>query len=188
MSVPPGGSEPDQQQSPWLPHNSPPHPYPALPAPPVFPPGHAPGGHGLPGVFGVRIVQYLLDVLLSFILMAITMTAVGYLALTFKDAGIGLAGVLIPVYLVGFASIWFVLAWWPSTHGGQTPAMKWLKLRIVTTQGGKPTLGALTIRWLLLLLIDNQIFGVVGLIALSSSAGHQRVGDKAAKTLVVRTH
>jgi uncharacterized RDD family membrane protein YckC len=189
MNMPPGGSEPDQQQPLWPSHNSPLHPNPGLPAPPVPPPGYAPGGHDPTSVVGTRIVQYLLDVLIWFIIIVIEAMIMGFLVSTLKDAGTGLAGlaaVLISFNLVVIASAWFVFAWWPSTHGGQTPAMKWLKLRIVTEQGGMPTLGALTIRWLLLL-VDIQIFGV-GLIVMSSSARHQRIGDMAAKTLVIRTH
>lgn len=180
----PGGSEPDQQQPPWQPHDSPPHP---LPSPPVLPPGYAPGGYDPTRVVGTRIVQYVLDILLCLILIAIEALIMGFLVSTLKDEDAGLialVGVLMTLYVVMIASTWFVLAWWPSTHGGQTPAMKWLKLRIVTEQGGKPTLGALTIRWMLLLLVDSQI----GLIVMFSSARHQRIGDMAARTLVVRTH
>jgi uncharacterized RDD family membrane protein YckC len=188
MNMPPGGSDPDQQQPPWPLRNSPPHPYPPLPASAVVLPGYAPGGYDPTSVVGTRIVQYLLDVLLWLILMVIEAMIMGFLISTLKDRGTGgLAWVLLLFFSVVCASMWFVFAWWPSIHGGQTPAMKWLKLRIVTEQGGKPTLGALTIRWLLLLLVDVQVFGV-GLIVMSSSPRHQRIGDMAAKTLVVRTH
>jgi uncharacterized RDD family membrane protein YckC len=78
---------------------------------------------------------------------------------------------------------WGIFAWWPSHHQGRTPAMGWMNLRIVTDRGGAPSLGALSLRWLLYL-VD---FSLIGLIVMCATRRHQRVGDLAAGTLVVRS-
>lgn len=174
----------------------PPHqaPYPHPPRPPAQP-HHptAPASHGHPdypravdeptSVVGTRVGQYLLDGLLIavpfFIIMMILVGAV------VSSSPNSAAYIVFPVWLLALAGSWLVHAWWPSTHSGQTPAMGWLNLRIITDQGGLPALGALTVRWLLLI-VDGQVLGLVGLLTMSSSGRHQRLGDMAAKTLVVR--
>ena len=83
--------------------------------------------------------------------------------------------------------MWLVHAWWPHKHNGQTLAMKWLKLRIVDESGGAPTLTALTLR-AVLLIADGFFFGVVGLIVMSTNPRHQRLGDRIAKTLMIRAN
>jgi uncharacterized RDD family membrane protein YckC len=96
-------------------------------------------------------------------------------------------GVLGVVMLLSLAGFWFVFAWWPHRHQGQTPAMGWLGLRVVSVEtGGQPTLGALSVRCLLLL-VDGAFAGLVGLIVMSNNPRHQRLGDMAASTVVVRT-
>jgi uncharacterized RDD family membrane protein YckC len=52
--------------------------------------------------------------------------------------------------------------------------------------GREATGSQLTLRWLLLV-VDAMFFGAVGLIAMLSTATHQRVGDSLADTLVVRS-
>ena len=86
-------------------------------------------------------------------------------------------------FVVPVALSWFFHAYWPSRHGGQTVAMKWLRLRIVAFDGTQPSLGALSLRWLLLL-VDK--FFCIGLFVASNSLLGQRLGDKAANTVVVR--
>jgi uncharacterized RDD family membrane protein YckC len=69
-------------------------------------------------------------------------------------------------------------------HGGQTYGMSALDLRVVDQRTfGPPTLKQLAIRWLLLVLVDS---GVIAVILVAVTTQHQRLGDMAAKTLVVR--
>jgi uncharacterized RDD family membrane protein YckC len=161
-------------------------------------PGYGQPGYGQPGygaagdptdVIGSRVGQYILDGLLS---------AVPTVVLVFILVGVGsatgdpsaaltiIAIGYVLVFVVALASAFVVHAYWPSTHQGQTPAMGWLNIRIVREEdGGVPTLGQCVVRWLLLV-VDGLVAGIVGLIVMSTSARHQRVGDMAAKTLVVR--
>lgn len=152
-------------------------------------PGYGPGGDPT-DVLGARIGQYLLDALVA----SVPPLALGFL-LIIVGAGVvesseGLGGTLLAlgfavVFLGSIAASFYTQAYWPTTHGGQTPAMGWLNLRVVREEdGGVPTLGQCAVRWLLLILIDA---GLIGLIVVAASSRHQRLGDMAAKTLVVRT-
>ena len=140
-------------------------------------------------VVGSRVGQYILDGLLSsvptFVLLFIVLGIAG--ASADPNAALTIIGIgYVFVFLVALASAFVVHAYWPSTHQGQTPAMGWLNLRIVREEdGGVPSLGQCVVRWLLFI-VDGLVAGLVGLIVMSTSERHQRVGDMAAKTLVVR--
>jgi len=144
-------------------------------------------------VVGARAGQYFVDGLLAavplivllIVLIGLIGAASNYSSDNGATAGSLLTGALWLMLVLNFAVHWLVFAWWPSTHGGQTLAMRWFKLRIITEDGGQPTLGALTVRWLLLF-VDGILGGLVGLIIMLNSPRHQRLGDSVAKTLVVR--
>lgn len=183
----PWAPQPDQRHAPQQPY--PGQPYAGQPYPPGLPYGY-PYPSALPqdptDAVGARVGQYLVDALL--VAVPVIVLLVGFVSLIAKaDPGSGILPLVVTLvlFLVGAAAGWLVFVWWPSMHGGQTPAMGWLNLRIVTEHGGYPSLGALTVRWLLLV-VDTQAFGLVGLIVMLTTARHQRIGDMAANTLVVR--
>ncbi len=138
------------------------------------------------GVVGRRLAQFLLDELLVFLPMLLLAIAVVWL---FHPHGPGLLTflkvVLYTMLALDFAGQWFVNAWWPYRHGGQTPAMRWLRLRVVTVDGGHPSLGAFVARELLML-VDGFAWGLAGTIVMLVSKRRQRFGDIVARTLVVR--
>jgi uncharacterized RDD family membrane protein YckC len=145
--------------------------------------GYPPQGTADPtAVVGARVGQYILDALL--VIVPLVVLGFGLAVAAGGSFQVDGAAALL-FFLVPAVLGWLVHAWWPSTHGGQTPAMGWLKLRIVTAEGGSPSLGALTVRWLLLV-VDGSFFGLVGLVIMSATARHQRLGDIAASTYVVR--
>ncbi|GLZ46839.1 hypothetical protein Acsp06_30240 [Actinomycetospora sp. NBRC 106375] len=162
-------------------------------------PAYGQPGYGAPGyagagdptdVVGSRVGQYILDGLLSSVPTIILLFIVGAIAGASAGSESGLAAIILVGYLlifvVALASAFVVHAYWPSTHQGQTPAMGWLNLRIVREEdGGIPSLGQCVVRWLLFI-VDGLVAGLVGLIVMSTSQRHQRVGDMAAKTLVIR--
>jgi uncharacterized RDD family membrane protein YckC len=144
-------------------------------------------------VVGQRFAQGVLDyllVLVPFMVLyfgSIVLSIAAYSA----SSDFGAIGTLVSLvstlaWLLVPAGMWFVYAWWPHKHNGQTFAMKWLKLRIVDEHGGVPTLKALTLRTVLFI-ADGFFFGVVGLVVMSTNPRHQRLGDRVAKTLVIRT-
>jgi uncharacterized RDD family membrane protein YckC len=63
--------------------------------------------------------------------------------------------------------------------------MQLLALRVISKDGGRASMGQLLIRGILLI-VDTFAWGLVGLITILCSRYRQRVGDHAARTLVVR--
>jgi len=129
-----------------------------------------------------RVIQYIIDAILVGIIPGIVWWLVG-------DRGSGVMhaiGWLIAVVVAVLIMIWYwVLR--PYGHGGQTFGMQWLGLRIISKDGDRANKTQLVIRWILLI-IDTLFAGLVGLITMLFSHYRQRVGDHAAKTVVVRSH
>jgi uncharacterized RDD family membrane protein YckC len=193
QGYPPQQPYPGQQQPyPGQEYGGQPYPGQGYPAQQGYPTqqGYPQPGYGYPpqgaadptAVVGARVGQYILDALL--VIVPLLVLAFGLAVAAGGSFQLEGAAALL-FFLVPAVLGWLVHAWWPSTHGGQTPAMGWLKLRIVTAEGGPPSLGALTVRWLLLV-VDGSFFGLVGLVIMSATARHQRLGDIAASTYVVR--
>ncbi|WP_410586207.1 RDD family protein [Amycolatopsis sp. lyj-23] len=138
------------------------------------------------GVVGRRLVQFLLDELLVFVPVLLLAIAVVWL---FHPHGPGLLTFLkVVVYAMlalDFAGLMFVTVWWPHRHGGQTPAMRWLRLRVRTLEGGHPTLGAFLVRELLMV-VDGFAWGLAGTVVMLVTRRRQRFGDVVARTVVER--
>jgi uncharacterized RDD family membrane protein YckC len=137
---------------------------------------------------GRRCFQYMLDVFLA-IIVALVVSAAVTLGLG-ELLGRRHLGVLLIAFPFEWISLSFLLivllyVWWPFRHGGRTPAMRWLGLRVVTMDGGQPQLSAFVLRWLLMV-VDGFLFGIVGAVVMANSGRQQRVGDMVAGTLVVR--
>ncbi|MFJ9779657.1 RDD family protein [Amycolatopsis sp. NPDC101161] len=138
------------------------------------------------GVVGRRLVQFLLDELLVFLPMLLLAIAVVWL---FHPHGPGLLTflevVLYTMLVLDFVGLLFVTVWWPHRHGGQTPAMRWLRLRVRTLDGGHPSLGAFLVRELLMV-VDGFAWGLAGTVVMLVSRRRQRFGDIVARTVVER--
>ncbi len=159
------------------------------PAPAVPPPGWRP--YDPTDCVGERVVQHILDVLLGLVIELVVIMA-GYgvglvLIVGLRNAvGVVLGGLFIGLGFLGAlaAQFWW-FAWWPSRHGDQSWAMAQRGLRVVKTDGSPVTLTEHTLRWLLLI-ADGAFYGIVGLIVMSQSVTHQRLGDMVTKTVVIR--
>lgn len=68
---------------------------------------------------------------------------------------------------------------------GQSPGKRLLRIRVVKADGSTPTLGGYLLRWLLLP-VDFFMGGCVGLCSILLTNNHQRLGDLAAGTMVIR--
>jgi len=200
------GGEPPRGGQPWQSHpgQAPGGPYESAPggsAPhpgrfsgeaPPYPPAPEPWGPSYPAagdptdVVGRRVAQYLLDSVIVFVGGIVVFGVIIGGAASSVDPNSGVfPGMIGLAYLLVAVWSWFVFAGLASRLGGQTIGMRALGLRVVTLTGERPSLGALTVRWLLLL-VDGFFCGVVGLIVMAASNRHQRLGDMAAGTLVVR--
>ena len=95
--------------------------------------------------------------------------------------------------IVMFA-LFLVIGFWywvirPRSSNGQTFAMKWFGLRVVSKNGGPPTTVQYFIRWIGLIFDAFPwvwpLTGLLGLIVMVCSRFRQRVGDHMARTLVI---
>jgi uncharacterized RDD family membrane protein YckC len=132
--------------------------------------------------------QYIIDALITAVPLIVLMVLATILEAVDYSGVLAVIGAILSFFawIIALGAGFVVYAWWPSTHGGQTPGMKFLGLKIVREEdGGEPTLGQHALRWLLLI-VDCLAAGLVGLIIMVTSQRRQRLGDMAAHTLVVR--
>lgn len=86
--------------------------------------------------------------------------------------------------LLFFPIICYSLSWELFNHG-QTPGKRLMKLRVVNVDGSSPSLGSLMMRWLLWI-VDGPTLGFLGIFVMLITRNHQRFGDMAAGTMVIR--
>ena len=84
-----------------------------------------------------------------------------------------------------FVPIIFYSLLWELLNHGQTPGKQLIKLRVVKTDGSSPSLGALVMRWLLWI-ADGPTLGFLGIFVMLVTRNHQRFGDMAAGTMVIK--
>lgn len=97
------------------------------------------------------------------------------------DAVVNAIAILAAIVLI------FVVFGLMQSRTGQTLGKKLFKIEVVWEEDGKPpSLGRALLRTLLLL-VDGMFFGLVALLAVLMSDKNRRLGDMAARTLVVRS-
>jgi uncharacterized RDD family membrane protein YckC len=74
-----------------------------------------------------------------------------------------------------------------SLCGGKTPGKMIVKIKVTNIDGSIPGIGAYFLRWLLYL-VDQLFGGSVGAVFILFTKNHQRLGDMAAGTIVVKTN
>ena len=181
----------------WTPNPGAPPPPPGYVAPSGYGPpqyGPPPGypGYGppvtgpAPGLeyagFGIRLVAYLIDSVILFVVIFVLAAATGGFFKTDPDTGVtsingaaqGLAFAISIAYLVGF---------WGSRS--QTPGMMALNLRIVRVQDGAPLDFGVAILRYVGYIISSIPFGI-GLLWAAFDPRKQGWHDKIAGTVVIR--
>lgn len=108
-----------------------------------------------------------------------------------SSASSGDDGASFNVGLTGGAAILYflvVLGYYLVLEGtrGQTLGKMALSLKVVSAEGGELTFGAVAIRTILRIVDGLPTFYLLGIIVVAVSQKNQRLGDMAAKTLVVR--
>jgi uncharacterized RDD family membrane protein YckC len=86
--------------------------------------------------------------------------------------------------LVLFPLIFYTLFCEVFNHGQSLGKMV-MKTRVVKVDGSTPSLGAFIMRWLLYL-IDGPMTSFMGLVVIMLTKNHQRLGDLAAGTMVIK--
>ncbi len=130
-------------------------------------------------VTGRRVVQYIVDSILAGIIPALAYwlfdrNTTG----SVHSWGWVIATVIaLAVYFV----YWVVI---PYGHRGQTFGMQLMRIHVISKNGQKASMLQLFVRGVFLI-IDTFIWGLVGFITILCSRHRQRIGDHAAKTVVV---
>jgi len=158
----------------------------AMPADQTMPPGRhrAPVSEAQTRVSGRRVVQYFIDAFLIAIVPYLVSIPFDVTNSTFLH----IIGGIVTFVLFVVISFWY----WtirPRSHNGQTFAMQWFGIRVVSKNGGPATAVQYVIRWLGLI-IDAfpwvwPLTGLLGLVVMVCSRNRQRVGDHMARTLVI---
>ncbi|MGC4942432.1 RDD family protein [Kribbella sp. DT2] len=134
-----------------------------------------------------RCAQWALD--LFAVLVVSTLITVGSLFLLVKAGahGRGLGNVLGGVFL-GSAFVLQVVneILLPRRNGGRTVGMLAFGLRTLTLEGTLPSWKQFLVRYLLWV-VDGLFWGLVALVVVCCTRYRQRVGDLAARTVVVRS-
>jgi uncharacterized RDD family membrane protein YckC len=143
-----------------------------------------PIGESQTRVSGRRVLQYWID--------AFLVSIVPYLVGIPFDRS-GRTSLRIIGGIVMFA-LFVVIGFWywvirPRSSNGQTLAMKWFGLRVVSKNGGPATTVQYFIRWIGLIFDAFPwvwpLTGLLGLIVMVCSRYRQRLGDHMARTLVI---
>ncbi len=132
--------------------------------------------------FGTRCVAAMID---YFILVIVLIVVTILFANALRGGSAGSWGIaalaLIQFCIVTFYHLFFEFLW-----NGQTPGKRWIGIRVIQSNGLPLTTSGAIIRNLLRLFDFLPVLYGVGLIALFATKNTQRLGDLAAKTIVVR--
>ena len=84
--------------------------------------------------------------------------------------------IILPLWLYDFL--------WETFNEGQSPGKYIMKIRVVQVDGSSPSMGSLLLRWVLILI--DIYFNCIGLVFIICTKKHQRLGDLAAGTMVIK--
>lgn len=172
-----GGCDVQQQPTGWgAPPQVPNQPPPTW-VPPI--PGPAPGvNYASPGA---RLVAYIVDGICMFVVFILLTIVLGALVATGSGTGRGTA-VLLYLLVVFIVSIAYFPWFW--SHGGATPGMQMLHIRVVREQDGGPVSGGSAILRLIGYWINSIVF-YIGFIWILIDSHRQGWHDKIAGTVVI---
>src|SRR5215469_3356590 len=146
----------------------------------------SPVGEAVTRVTWRRIFQYWIDAFLVWIVPYLVSIPFDTSNSTLLHI---LGGVVAFVLFVAIGLWYWVIR--PHAHNGQTFAMQWFSLRVIGKDGGPANLTQMFIRWICLI-FDSfpwvwPFTGLLGLLVMLGSRYRQRIGDHAARTLVIST-
>ena len=143
-----------------------------------------PIGESQTRVAGRRVVQYWIDAFL----VSIVPYLVGIPFDASNRTSLHIIGGIVMFALFVVIGFWYWVIR-PRSSNGQTFAMKWFGLRVVSKNGGPATTVQYFIRWIGLIFDAFPwvwpLTGLLGLIVMVCSRYRQRVGDHMARTLVI---
>ena len=167
-----------QQPTGWGPPPQAPNQQPPTWVPPI--PGPAPGVNYASA--GSRLVAYIVDGIVLFVVFIVLTIVLGVLAAgSGSDSAVG-GAVLLYLLVVFIISIAYFPWFW--AHGGATPGMKMLHIRVVREQDGGPVSGGSAVLRLIGYWINSIVF-YIGFIWILIDSHRQGWHDKIAGTVVI---
>ena len=95
------------------------------------------------------------------------------------------------VLFILFLLLWLIVLGYhfifESLLGGKTPGKMIVKIKVTKSDGSIPGIGSYFLRWILLP-VDLFFLGCIGALLIIFSKNHQRLGDMAAGTIVVKAN
>lgn len=134
-----------------------------------------------PASLGERMAAQLID----WVIEIVWLVAILMLLSTFENALKSTAVSAIVYVVTLFIPIAFYSLLWEVFNHGQTPGKRLIKLRVVNVDGSSPSIGSLGMRWLLWI-ADGPTLGFLGIFVMLITRNHQRFGDMAAGTMVIK--
>lgn len=130
-----------------------------------------------PASIGTRLLALLIDD---------TLIAVVLVGLSTLDRMLKLTGAAeTAVILLALAFLAFYSLLCEVLNNGQSVGKRLMHLRVTRVDGSEPTIGSYLLRWLLYP-VDVGSGGAIGLISALATKNHQRLGDLAAGTVVIK--
>jgi uncharacterized RDD family membrane protein YckC len=137
------------------------------------------------------VIARLGALLLDYFFMSVYFFALLYTLFNFEDSlgqlmslSQGITYTLIVVLYLPFIAYHFIFE---SLTGGKTLGKMIVKIQVTRMDGSIPGIGAYFLRWLLMP-VDMFTSGGIGALFIIFSSYHQRIGDMAAGTIVVKTN
>lgn len=134
-----------------------------------------------PASIGERMLAQLIDwIIQGTYLLGLSWIVIKFDLLSFSSTAEGVfmfAIILLPTLFYGF--LCELLA------NGQTVGKHLLKMRVVKTDGSRPSIGAYLLRWMLMI-IDGPALSGLGVVVMVINKDTRRIGDLAAGTMVIK--
>jgi len=131
---------------------------------------------------GERILGWLIDIVIFGLIFFLGMVGVGLIAAV-NDSGIGVI-ILIGIYASLFVFYDLICEIFMN---GQSIGKRIMKIKVISLDGGQPTVSQYFLRWLFRIVDISLDGGVCALISIAVSEKQQRVGDMVAGTTLIRT-
>lgn len=136
-----------------------------------------------PAGVGERVVARMIDMVCLMVYIWALATATTFLA-DIGYGGIPELLVMIIFFLLLSPCIFYSLNC-EYFFGGQSIGKRIMRIRVVMADGSSPTLGAILLRWVFMMV--DIYFMCMGIVFIICTRRHQRLGDLAAGTMVIRT-
>lgn len=130
---------------------------------------------------GPRILAYIIDFLLFVLIFIAVAIGNGVIHNMNNSFALGLSIIIVVVFYIFYDLLCEIFM------NGQSIGKKIMKIKVISLDGGRPSVGQYILRWLFRIIDFGLTWGGCGLITAAVSEKNQRIGDMVAGTTVIRT-